>query len=38
MSFAYIGIYWNQHHHLLAATHAVTARVMWANLLIVEAT
>lgn len=34
MSFAYIGIYWNQHHHLLAATHAVTARVMWANLLL----
>lgn len=34
MSFAYIGIYWNQHHHLLQATHAVTGRVMWANLLL----
>jgi uncharacterized membrane protein len=32
MSFAYIGIYWNNHHHLLHATHAVTARVLWANL------
>jgi uncharacterized membrane protein len=32
MSFAYIGIYWNNHHHLLQATHAVTGRVLWANL------
>lgn len=32
MSFVYIGIYWNNHHHLLHATHAVTGRVLWANL------
>jgi uncharacterized membrane protein len=32
MSFAYIGIYWNNHHHLLHTTHAVTGRVLWANL------
>jgi uncharacterized membrane protein len=32
MSFAYVGIYWNNHHHLLHATHAVTGRVLWANL------
>jgi uncharacterized membrane protein len=32
MSFAYIGIYWVNHHHLLHTTHAVTGRVIWANL------
>jgi uncharacterized membrane protein len=32
MSFAYIGIYWNNHHHLLHTVHAVTGRVLWANL------
>jgi uncharacterized membrane protein len=32
MSFVYIGIYWNNHHHLLHATRAVTGRVLWANL------
>ena len=32
MSFAYIGIYWNNHHHLLHATKAVTGKVLWANL------
>jgi len=32
MSFAYIGIYWNNHHHLLQATRVVSGRVMWANL------
>lgn len=32
MSFAYIGIYWVNHHHLLQATHAVSGRVLWANL------
>ena len=29
LSFVYIGIYWNNHHHLL---HTVTAGVLWANL------
>ncbi len=32
LSFIYIGIYWNNHHHLLKATRAVTAGIMWANL------
>ncbi len=31
VSFAYIGIYWNNHHHLLKACHRVNARIMWAN-------
>jgi uncharacterized membrane protein len=32
MSFAYIGIYWVNHHHLLQTVHAVTGRVLWANM------
>jgi len=32
LSFVYIGIYWNNHHHLLHATHRVNGRIMWANL------
>jgi uncharacterized membrane protein len=32
LSFVYIGIYWNNHHHLLQACHRVTGSVMWANL------
>jgi uncharacterized membrane protein len=32
LSFVYVGIYWNNHHHLLHATRAVSAGVMWANL------
>jgi len=32
LSFVYIGIYWNNHHHLLRAACRVTAGVMWANL------
>ena len=32
LSFAFIGIYWNNHHHLLRATRRVTGGVMWANL------
>ena len=32
LSFVYIGIYWNNHHHLLQATRVVDARVLWANL------
>ena len=32
LSFIYIGIYWNNHHHLLHATHAVTGAILWANL------
>jgi hypothetical protein len=32
LSFVNIGIYWNNHHHLLRATDHVTGRVLWANL------
>ena len=32
LSFVYIGIYWNNHHHMLHATKRVTGGVMWANL------
>jgi uncharacterized membrane protein len=32
LSFIYIGIYWNNHHHMLHATHHVTGGVLWANL------
>ena len=32
LSFTYIGIYWNNHHHLLRAARRITAGVMWANL------
>lgn len=32
LSFVYLGIYWNNHHHLLQATEVVTGGVLWANL------
>jgi uncharacterized membrane protein len=32
LSFVFIGIYWNNHHHLLRAAHRVTGAVMWSNL------
>jgi uncharacterized membrane protein len=32
LSFVYVGIYWNNHHHLLHATTKVTAAILWANL------
>ena len=32
LSFVYLGIYWNNHHHLLHATSRVTGGVLWANL------
>lgn len=32
LSFVYVGIYWNNHHHMLHATHKVTGPVLWANL------
>jgi len=32
LSFLYVGIYWNNHHHLLHATKRVSAGVLWANL------
>ena len=32
LSFLFVGIYWNNHHHLLQAAKAVNGRVLWANL------
>lgn len=32
LSFVFLGIYWNNHHHLLHATQHVDGRVLWANL------
>ena len=32
LSFIYVGIYWNNHHHLLQTTKRVNAGVLWANL------
>ena len=32
LSFIYIGIYWNNHHHLIHATKKVSGWMMWANL------
>jgi uncharacterized membrane protein len=32
LSFVYLGIYWNNHHHMLHATRTVTGAVLWANL------
>ncbi len=34
LSFAMIGIYWNNHHHLFRATERISGVVMWANLLL----
>ncbi|WP_291725232.1 TMEM175 family protein [Bernardetia sp.] len=32
LSFLYLGIYWNNHHHLFQATKYVKGKVLWANL------
>src|SRR5512138_2730397 len=32
LSLIYVGIYWNNHHHMLHATKHVSGRVLWANL------
>jgi uncharacterized membrane protein len=32
LSFVYLGIYWNNHHHMLHAATRVTGLVLWANL------
>ena len=32
LSFIFLGIYWNNHHHLLQAAKSVSGRVLWANL------
>jgi uncharacterized membrane protein len=32
LSFVYVGIYWNNHHHFLHSCKKVTGRILWANL------
>jgi uncharacterized membrane protein len=32
LSFVFVGIYWNNHHHLLHASRRINAAVMWANM------
>ena len=32
LSFVYLGIYWNNHHHMLHATERISGAVLWANM------
>ncbi len=32
LSFTYLAIYWNNHHHMMHATHSVNGAILWANL------
>jgi uncharacterized membrane protein len=32
LSFIYVGIYWNNHHHMLQMTDKIDGRILWANL------
>jgi uncharacterized membrane protein len=32
LSFVYVGIYWNNHHHMLQAARTVTGPILWANM------
>jgi uncharacterized membrane protein len=32
LSFIYVGIYWNNHHHMFQAARSISSRVLWANL------
>ncbi len=34
LSFAFVGIFWNNHHHMFNATRRIDGRVLWANLLL----
>jgi uncharacterized membrane protein len=34
LSYLYVGIYWNNHHHLLQASEHVTGGILWANLIL----
>jgi len=31
LSFIHIGIYWNNHHHMIHAAHKINGTVLWAN-------
>lgn len=32
LSFIYLGIYWNNHHHMLYATEQINGKILWANM------
>lgn len=32
LSFIYLGIYWNNHHHMMSTVRKVTGGILWANL------
>jgi uncharacterized membrane protein len=32
LSYIFVGIYWNNHHHLLHITHRINGKILWANL------
>jgi uncharacterized membrane protein len=32
LSFIYVGIYWNNHHHMLLLTRTITGPILWANM------
>ncbi len=32
LSFVYVGIYWNNHHHMMHFAHRINGRMLWANL------
>jgi len=32
LSFVNLGIYWNNHHHMLAATDHINGKILWANM------
>lgn len=32
LSFVYVGIYWNNHHHMLYATSRINGNILWANM------
>ncbi len=32
LSFVFLGIYWNNHHHMLQVTERINGRILWANL------
>jgi len=32
LSFVYLGIYWNNHHHMLQTVHSINGAALWANL------
>lgn len=34
ISFVYVAIYWNNHHHMLQATQTINGRILWANMVL----